>query len=324
MGKDNHDTPQTEVPLEEVGQDSQVKNDPVKGEAQEPEPAGVKRLPFFIGGVLVGMGAATAGVAYLSDHHPDYLAKLGVVQPVLEVIEQKVEPQVQPTVKPMISEQDKQLLRSVLTNTEGLSEELRSVAQLQQSLSQARLSMEALQLRDRLSWISNPSYHLPQIRLAWQEIALLPSLNSEQRAHAEQMQQMAQSALELSADWQQRLLDVSMLLEVNESHNIIPETEYPWLNWVLDKFSLSPALDDQQKQMDAMRQGILQVRQDLSMEIWPDASKWRKLRAEVQLFLADRTDGQNSSELGVPESFDGIQSDITTLRQAAKEWMGQL
>jgi hypothetical protein len=320
MGKHTENT----KPTDEVEERTDLAHDEGVGPQAEEEQAEAmpkkRRWPFFLFGLLLGIVLAVAGIRYLADQGSRYLSKLGIVRPVVQLVEQTA-----PQATPVITEEDRNLLRSVVSRADDLKRELSSLARLQQSLSQARLSMESLQLRDRLSWISNPAYHLPQIQLAWQEIALLPSLDSNQRSQAERMQSLAASDLAKMAEWQQRLLDISSLLSVEEKpRNIIPETDYPWLNWVLGKFSLSPALDDEQKHLETMRQQLLQVRQDLGMEVWPDQDRWRTLRAEVQLFLAHRPMDQGSTEIGVPESFGEIQQDIASLRQAAKDWMGRL
>ncbi|MDQ6991006.1 MAG: hypothetical protein Q9M11_04670, partial [Mariprofundaceae bacterium] len=61
-----------------------------------------------------------------------------------------------------------------------LSYDVRALHQTQTDVRTAQKAIETMQLHSRLSWIVHSSSHLPQIRLAWEEIVLLPSLNEAQ------------------------------------------------------------------------------------------------------------------------------------------------
>ncbi|OIO70024.1 MAG: hypothetical protein CO186_02425 [Zetaproteobacteria bacterium CG_4_9_14_3_um_filter_49_83] len=325
--------------LEEIVGDS---DDPLFAVVDETEikkqPPQKKRWPAFFSGLIMGMLISLGLVQYTSIRAPEYLTRLNIVQPVVQTIVQPVvEPVVEPVTEPvaienvkevasepLISDQDKQSITQLIDAVHGLSSEIGSLNQMQQSLQQLRLNLETLQLREQLSWISNPTYRLPQVQLAWQEISLFPSLTEDERAESEAMQKLAKSALDRSLQWQQRLLDLSSQLKVPERRNVVPDFDNSWLGWIANQFQLAPALSGQQKELEFLRQSLLQVRQSLATEQWPDDSEWLQLRARLQLFLAQQMPaGEPSPEVGLPESFSSLIQDINTLRQSAEGWVRQ-
>ncbi|MDT8376359.1 MAG: hypothetical protein RQ867_06395 [Mariprofundaceae bacterium] len=213
----------------------------------------------------------------------------------------------------------------MLAAMESLQSELKSLRQEQQTIQQTQLSLQKMQLRTRLRWITNAANHLPQLQLAWEEIALMPSLSSDEHAAAQKMLALAQQRLQNLRNWQQSLQSHADSLTTPEHVNIIPEYETPWLSWIRNYFSIKAASTTEQQQDEQLRRQLLDISRNIELEQWPDGKSWQQLRATLQLRLARAAaDSREAVELALPESFDPLKADIGQLRQTAATWLEDL
>ncbi len=218
-------------------------------------------------------------------------------------------------------------VRRLLDAMEALQQDLHALRQEQQALEEAQRSIQLMQLRTRLRWITNPANHLPQLKLAWEEIALMPLLSSGERERAEAMLALAEKRLLELRGWQQTLNRYAESLSRTEHANIIPEFENRWLNWVVEQFSLRPSLSKEEEADARLREQLINTGRNIEMEQWPEATAWLQLRATLQLRLVASENGDASSaaaDLGLPESFEAAKDDINKLRQSAAAWLEQL
>jgi len=175
---------------------------------------------------------------------------------------------------------------------------------------------ESLQLRTQLNIIVRG--HLPEINQAWQDIASFPSLSDEQRLVAENMAQQSQKNMNTIQHWQQAMDDISSLLPLPQTHNIIPEPSSPWLQWINGYFSLKKAPNNKLTELES----LLKIQQQLNEEIWPESTDWSRIRVNLEKALTSQK-AVNAAELisALPETFKDIQHDIETMKQTASHWL---
>jgi len=216
-------------------------------------------------------------------------------------------------------------VKQMLSAIESLQSELKSLRQDQQAIQETQLSLQKMQLRTRLRWITNATNHLPQLQLAWEEIILMPSLSADEHATAQTMLTLAQQRLLDLRNWQQTLQSHADSLVTPEHDNIIPVYESPWLDWIRDYFSLKAASTTEQQQDEKLRQLLLNTSRNIEIGQWPDAKSWQQLRARLQLKSGKaNSDSIEAVDLGLPESFEPLKTDIKALRQAAETWLEEL
>jgi len=226
-------------------------------------------------------------------------------------------------------EQLQQHLNSFPPLKEGmasLSQDLQTMHANQASIRAAQVSVESMQLHSRLSWVLHPSSHLPQIRLAWEEIVLLPSLSPEKHQQSNDMLALAQQRSEDVYHWQQELdrILASYHSAPKSSHNVIADwlphegTFAPLSTWISQQFHLQEA-QHQEVAIEQLRQQIIAIKQNLSLEKWPDSNMWKSLRSRLQLHML-HDDAQHQA-ITLPEDFSSIQSDIERLHQTARDWL---
>ncbi|MDQ6973818.1 MAG: hypothetical protein Q9M10_02950, partial [Mariprofundaceae bacterium] len=121
-----------------------------------------------------------------------------------------------------------QRLRDIPPLKEGiqtLSNDVQALHQTQTTVRAAQINIEKMQLHSRLSWILHPSSHLPQIRLAWEEIVLLPSLTQKQRQQASDMLLLAEQRQMDIDHWQEALgyAIASYHITPTSSHNLLTD-----------------------------------------------------------------------------------------------------
>jgi len=245
-----------------------------------------------------------------------------VAEPAPQISEVEVPVEIaQPEAPETVTASSNEIAR-MLNAMEDLQRELKSLRQEQQTIQETQLSLQKMQLRTRLRWITNSANHLPQLQLAWEEIALMPSLSGSEHATAQKMLSLAQQRLQDLRNWQQALLSHADSLATPEHENVIPEYETPWLSWIRDHFSIKAASTIEQQQDEQLRQQLLNISRNIELEQWPDGKSWQQLRAKLQLKLA-KADGDSSEavELGLPESIEPLKADIEQLRQAAATWL---
>lgn len=218
-------------------------------------------------------------------------------------------------------------ISNVLDAMEALQEELRSLREQQQALEETQHSVQVMQLRTRLRWITNQANHMPQLQLAWEEVMLMPILSSSEREQAQKMLALAEKRLLELQNWQQTLHTYAESLSRTEHANIIPEFENRWLNWIAEQFSLRSSLSEEEANDAQLQEQLINTSRNIEIERWPDAKAWLQLRATLQLrvIAAEKdTESPTAVDLGLPESFEPIKGDINQLRQAAKTWLEDL
>lgn len=214
----------------------------------------------------------------------------------------------------------------VLDAMDSLQGELTTLRRQQQQLKQQQIAVQTMQLRTRLNWITNSANHLPQLRLAWEEVSLMPLISEDERKLAQSMLALAQKNMNMLKGWQQQLKSTAETLTLREHNNIIPPFENSWLNWITGQFSVRPSLSREEADDAALRQLLLDTSRNLEMELWPKSRDWLELRAKLQLRLiaASKDDASAAPVLELPESFDAIRADIETLRTTAASWLERL
>ena len=305
---------------------------PEKAPSKQP-----RRWPFFVLAFIAGSAASIFALNYGQQYglltqakHTTALPETVVTppaqpKPVVEAVQKApVTPPQTNTAQlptPISSEEGEALIRAINAlqgQIQALQDELQSLRNQQQDITHTQALLEAMQLHARLTWIIKPSSHLPQIKLAWQEISLLPSLSPEQRAQAEQMLQLAEQRQDDVRQWQQELDHIIMSLKTNEYNDIITSNDdKPWLQWLTRQFSLKRSQSNQEAELSQLKATLLNIRQNMSLEQWPETHRWTALRAQLQLRLLKQTD----NTLQLPESFQAIEQDIHTLRQTAQTWL---
>lgn len=219
---------------------------------------------------------------------------------------------------------DEQEAQKLLSAMQGLQTELTSLRQEQKSLRQTQDELQRIQLRTRLRWIANPVNHLPQIELAWEEISRMPSLTPKERQQAQAMYALAQQRNNDIRRWQRALNEAAARLRPPAHENIVPTSKQPWLQWLLGQFSLRRAPGKEARQMTELQRELQKTARNLQLERWPDPLAWQKLRARVELALADLPQSKAEEMPKLPDNFSAIAHDITQLRQAAQTWQERL
>ena len=165
------------------------------------------------------------------------------------------------------------------------------------------------------------------MRLAWEEIVLLPSLSPEQHQQASQMLALAQKRSEDMAHWQQTLSRVLAYhaIQAKQSHNLLADwlpttgTLAPLSQWLLQQFNIHPVAQTMNAQYRAQHEQLRRMQQQLAQEQWPEPRAWATLRSQVQLQILQH-DKQREA-LDLPEDFTPIQHDLTQLRDTARQWL---
>jgi len=310
-----------------------------------PEPQKIRRSLWLLLGLVFGSITTLSALPYL----PLSIARQ-LNLPVLTVIQPVMSPP--PLTPAMVKDQkivvdppefDKKVLHNLQASMDSLQQRLNSFPPLKgrmQTLSQdlqalhanqtavraAQISIETMQLHSRLSWITNPSSHLPQMQLAWEEIVLLPSLNETQHQQAKVMLALAAKRQRDVYRWQQELD------RVIDSYHYQPISSYnrlsDWLPsegrfapvsaWLIQQLHLQKV---QQKDhaIVKLRQQLRSIQQNMRLEQWPDAKSWMALRSRLQLHRLHHD--SSLPPLTIPEDFSPIQSDIQRLQQTARDWL---
>ncbi len=207
--------------------------------------------------------------------------------------------------------------------------------------SAARASFEAEQraeqranLITRLRWIADPASRLPQIRLAWEEIALLPALTDDERATANDMAALARKDEARLRAWQAALARWIDALQTPATQDVLPRPAHPWLAWIVGQFHLRPSDAPAARETRQLRMALIEASRRLALEDWPEDREWQRLRARLLLKLeamakhrraehgADSVDA--AIDPGLPESFRAIRADSERLTNSARQWLARL
>ncbi len=195
------------------------------------------------------------------------------------------------------------------------------ISKLQRTTSELRQSLEirqALDLKSRLRWIASPDTSLVQIRLAWEDIGLLPSLSDREHQVAIQMRDLATRHLQQLKSWLTVLEGLAGKYETTAYEEVEISQDHSWLAWLKKVLRLyrAPSLDE--RHMQELRTRILKTHGQLSRQLWPEKQKWHALLADI----IKETGDENG--LGLPESLDGIAQDIAKMRSTASDWLNRL
>ena len=289
--------------------------------------------PWFILAFILGNTAAFFAFTFNAKHQYIPLFQRQTAPTQQSEPQRKIEqPLSTPPLSTPISSEEGTVLMEAMDNLQqsisGMKAEFQQLQDQQTQTKQAQHQIESMQLHARLTWVTSPASHLPQMVLAWQEISLLPSLNETQRATAEKMFTLAQQRVNQVAQWQQELAHISHMIQPSQRNNIIPESlnhdANPWLAWLSQQFSLKRSQSQQEKEITRLRQQLSNIAQNMNLEDWPSGATWTKLRAQLQLYLVQHDKASDNPVLQLPENFDAIQNDIQTLRNTADDWLKEL
>ena len=297
-------------------------NDDVKSSSPVPKLLGFVLLVLvIIGGGLAANGQLMPTIATLKAKLSTQQSAEPEPQP---VITSKPEPVVEEVTAsaPAINIEEAQETQTLLSTIEMLRSELQNMEASQRSLQQGLIEQQQMNLQVRLRWITDPASRAPQIKLAWEEISLLPGLSSEQRSTAEEMHALARSNVQKLQAWQAALTKWADALSTPVHEDILPQPEHPWLAWIVGQFHLRQAPSEESRRLTSLRQRLLDVSRALTLENWPSDGAWQSLHAELLLqakAMQGASDG-DAIDLGLPENFSEIINNMTTLRDAARQW----
>jgi len=326
-----------------------IEADPLEQEAIKKTPAKARRWPLFVLAFIVGSATSIFALNYYQQNYvlksnsapiaitpiTEAPLKSASIKPVQEASKQVNTLTLETSISTAISSEEGEALMAAITtlqgNIQGLQSELQILRQQQQDVAHSQSMLESMQLHSRLSWIMKHNSHLPQIKLAWQEISLLPSLTEEQRSLAESMLKLAEQRQNDVHQWQQDIDHLIINFKPNEYDNIIPtaiatDASNPWLQWLVQQFSLKRSQSSQEMALLTLKNTLLHIKQGMNLEQWPTGTEWTTLRAQLQLrlvaqFNKNKTDDKQAATLQLPENFDAIQADVKQLRQAAQSWL---
>lgn len=331
-----------------------IEADSLEQEPIEKKAMKTRRWPLFVLAFIVGSATSIFALNY---YQQNYVLKANsipvAITPItkppresasLEPIQELSKPVDTLTLETSIStaissEEGEALIAAITTlqdNIQGLQSALQTLRQQQQDVAHSQSMLESMQLHSRLSWIMKHNSHLPQIKLAWQEISLLPSLTPEQRNLAESMLKLAEQRQNDVHQWQQELNYLVTNSKPNAYDNIISaavtaDDSNPWLQWLIKQFSLKRSQSSQEVALLALKNTLLHIKQSMNLEQWPAGTAWTELRAQLQLRLVEQfnanqvenkqSENDQAKTLQLPESFEAIQADVKQLRQAAQAWL---
>ena len=331
-----------------------IEEDTIEQGSTEKTTAKVRRWPLFTLAFIIGSVTSIVALNYYQQHYmlqsnSDSMSLTTITNsmhksPATDIAQEKARPPVDaPALEKttsiqvstaISSEEGEALIDGIATlqgNIQSLQSELQTLRQQQQDVSHSQSLLESMQLHSRLTWIMKHNAHLPQIKLAWQEISLLPSLTEAQRTQAKSMLKLAEQRQNDVHQWQQEIDHLIISFKPSEYGNIIStaitaDDSNPWLQWLIKQFSLKRSQSSQEAALLTLKNTLLQIKQSMNLEQWPTGTAWTALRAQLQLRLVDQFDAnQGMSEqaktLQLPENFDAIQADVKKLRQAAQSWL---
>jgi len=331
-----------------------IEADPLEQEAIKKTPAKARRWPLFVLAFIVGSATSIFALNYYQQNYvlksnsapiaitpiTEAPLKSASIKPVQEASKQVNTLTLETSISTAISSEEGEALITAITtlqdNIQGLQSALQTLRQQQQDVAHSQSMLESMQLHSRLSWIMKHNSHLPQIKLAWQEISLLPSLTPEQRNLAESMLKLAEQRQNDVHQWQQELNHLVTSSKPNAYDNIIStavtaDDSNPWLQWLIKQFSLKRSQSSQEVALLALKNTLLHIKQSMNLEQWPAGTAWTELRAQLQLRLVEQfnanqvenkqSENDQAKTLQLPESFEAIQADVKQLRQAAQSWL---
>lgn len=206
----------------------------------------------------------------------------------------------------------------LLNAIKALQEDLRQAQQNHQASTHASHLRQVMELQTRLRWIAQPESQLPQLRIYWEDIALLPMLNDRERTQAKDMLRLARQQATQVRAWRNRLLQLANNLPVPEAEEISIKPDNKWLAWLADQFRLSTSPSHERRQREILHNQLLAAEQHLLNGQWLPAADWQFLLERLKQQLDD------DAELDLPQDFDDVKNDIRDMRQTAQNWLGKL
>ncbi|MDX8402604.1 MAG: hypothetical protein R8K47_08235 [Mariprofundaceae bacterium] len=205
---------------------------------------------------------------------------------------------------------------------DGLHARLDEERAEREALAEALQRERTANLITRLRWIADPASRTPQLRIAWEAVALMPGLSAEERATAREMAALARRDEAALGVWRAALARWIDALHTPVADDVLPRPDHPWLAWIVGQFHLRPADSPTTRATRELRRGLEGIDRRLALEDWPEAEGWRSLRARLLLHLeAQRKAG---IDLGLPEDFSSIRADQARMRQTARDWLNRL
>jgi len=196
-----------------------------------------------------------------------------------------------------------------------------SIDELKASNAELKNSLDArrvLDLRSRLRRITSPGTRLSQIKLAWEDIALLPALSDSDR-------ELARKMLDLSGrDMKQLDVWLSTISGLSEKYPsvVFKDTELiadnSWWVWLKNLFHLRRAPSAGTRRQNDLHDRLLRVHDRLFRQKWPDQKRWSALLAGI------KEQKGKDADLKLPDDFSAIRHDIANMRAAAAAWLARL
>ncbi len=197
---------------------------------------------------------------------------------------------------------------------DALRAQIASLQQQLEDMQQGMLRQQRMQLELRLRWIADPASRLPDMAMAWQEIALLPMLDEERRGVAEKMHALAEQDSMKLMQLRKHLAQLAERLATPVYEDVLPRPEQAWLAWIVGQFHLRKAPDAELRERSSLREEILDIQGRLAAEQWPEQQHWQRIRARLVLLDSD-------GQVAFPESFDVFRQHKLEMRQTAQQWM---
>lgn len=300
------------------------------GEAPEAEKASGRKALVWL--LLIAAALAFAGWLQLSGRLDRWFQHPEVSRPAPEappkpapVVRPEPAPAPRPAPRPSAAPKpplSSSEARALMQAMDDLSEQLQRQREQTEALARSLAEVERMNLDVRLRWILDPASRLAQMRLAWEEISLLPGLKEDEREQARKLTGEAAEALEQIRAWRAELAQWAEALTTPVHADILPRPEHPWLAWIVGQFHLRPAPGKEERELARLKTALLDVERDLAIERFPDARRWRRLRAELLLRLeAMAREGRIAeARLGLPDDFEEMKARIRAIREAAAAW----
>jgi len=197
-----------------------------------------------------------------------------------------------------------------------------SIDELKASNAELKKSLDArrvLDLRSRLRRITSPGTpRLSQIKLAWEDITLLPALSDSDRELARKMLNLSGRDMKQLDAW---LSAIDGLAEKYPSvtfkgTELIADDS--WWAWLKNIFHLRRAPSAGTQRQNDLHDRLLKAHDRLFRQQWPDQKGWSALLAGI------REQEGKDADLKLPDDFSSIRHDIANMRAAAAAWLARL
>jgi len=196
-----------------------------------------------------------------------------------------------------------------------------SIDELKASNVELKNSLDAsrvLDLRTHLRQLTSPGTRLPQIKLAWEDIALLPALSDSDREIARKMLDLSGRDMKQLGAWLGTIDGLSEKypsVAFKDAELIADDSWWAWLKNILH-LRRAPSAGTQRQ--NDLHDHLLRVHDRLFRQKWPDQKGWSALLADI------REQEGKDADLKLPDDFSSIRHDIAKMRAAAVAWLARL